>query len=227
MTHDFLVSTRKGASEVFLTPVTQEALAFLWTDVFVGGNSSRQGDSIVFCLRDIEAIVINFIPPTYSVKWLPPLRKPSHLTNPFTNSQASQQPASNQSLHTQDIGSLDSTISSEEETEHLSMRQSPSLHQHEQESMSYSRKESHSVQMELQSKETLTQQESNITVTSESTYSFLATSNKQATRKWKTTLRSLKQTGKTLDLKVTPTTTEQMVSIPLTLLDSWTQTFST
>jgi len=224
MTHDFLVSTRKGASEVFLTPVTQEALAFLWTDVFVGGNSSRQGDSIVFCLRDIEAIVTHFIPPTYSVKWLPPLRKPNHLTSPFINSQESQQPASNQNLHTQDIGSLDSTTSSEEGTEHLSTQQSHSLHQQEQELMSYSRKESHSVQMELQSKETITQQESNTTVTSASTYSFLATSNKRATQKWKTTLRSFQQTGKTLDLKVTPITTEQMVSIPLTLLDSWTQT---
>lgn len=227
MTHDFLVSTRKGASEVFLTPVTQEALAFLWTDVFVGGNSSRQGDSIVFCLRDIEAIVTNFIPPTYSVKWLPPLRKPKHLTSPFTNSQESQQPALNQNLHTQGIGSLDSTTSSEEGTEHPSMQQLHSLPQHEKELLSYSRKEIHSVQMELQSKETITQQESNTTVTSASTYSFLATSNKQATRKWKTTLRSFQQTGKNLDLKVTPTTTEQMVSIPLTLLDSWTQTFST
>ena len=116
MTHDFLVSTRKGASEVFLTPISEQALAFLWTDVFVGGNSSRQGDSIVFPLRDIEAIIEHFIPPKFAIKWLSPLRKPSRLTNPSTNSKDAYQPALKPNLQKQDTGSQGLITPSEEGT---------------------------------------------------------------------------------------------------------------
>lgn len=172
--YDFFASTSKGASEVTLTPVSPEAMKFI-PELF---PDLKLGQSVVYSLRDLYQIVDLFIPPHFSIKWLPPLRPPSS-SSPRTPSSAPSQ-LRGKTASTMPITTPQQKTEEGENAPSASPKASKIM----------SRLGNPSVLTAHPSQDLDTPLASNTMRDTSVPCSYLTTSNKKATKRWKKVLRS-------------------------------------
>lgn len=172
--YDFFASTSKGASAVTLTPVSPEAMKFI-PELF---PDLKLGQSVVYSLRDLYQIVDLFIPPHFSIKWLPPLRPPSSSSPPTPSSAPSQ--LRGKTASTMPITTPQPKTEEEENAPSASPKALKTT----------SRKDNLSVPMEHLLQDLGTPPVSSSMNNTNAPSLYLTTSDKKATKRWKKVLRS-------------------------------------